>query len=153
MKACRGRFPAAILINIHRAKLKSDIVLIVPFSQSHYIVPPVGLGYLASSLRSAGIAGVRIIDSLKDKLDLTKLPAVLKEAKPEIVGFQVFSSDVSVVQEACKMVRHELPKSTIIVGGPHISAVGESALTGFPEAEKGKMMRNSMQYIRKERNC
>jgi radical SAM superfamily enzyme YgiQ (UPF0313 family) len=119
------------------ARLKSDIALIVPFSRSHYIVPPVGLGYLASSLRSVGIDRVRIIDSLRDNLDSMGLLDILREARPDVIGLQVFSSDVPVVQEVCKMVKQEFPKSTIIIGGAHVSAVGEFVLTDFPEADYG----------------
>ena len=69
------------------------IVLMVPPSSTHYIVPPVGLGYLAAALRRKGFSDLAILDCLKENMAHKDLSSFFKEWKPRVVGIQIFYYD------------------------------------------------------------
>ncbi|MGO8820776.1 MAG: B12-binding domain-containing radical SAM protein [Desulfomonilaceae bacterium] len=117
--------------------MRLDFLLIVPIGKSHYIVPPVGLGYLATGLRKDGFDGVAILDSIKENLDNLKFLDRIKTIDPKVVGFQVFSSDVSSVKTCIRIVKEIVPDSVVIIGGPHVSARGIQSLRDFPDADFG----------------
>jgi radical SAM superfamily enzyme YgiQ (UPF0313 family) len=117
--------------------LPYDITLVVPVGKSHYVVPPIGLGYLATSLRKSGFESVSIVDSIKEKLTVEKLVQLLKSHNPKIVGFQVFSSDFSSVRNSISQIRQAMPETTIILGGPHVSATGIKIFHDFEGVDFG----------------
>lgn len=112
-----------------------EIILIVPFSHTHYVVPPIGLGYLATALRRSGFAGVSIVDCLKDRIKLRQLLAGIAAKQPRVVGFQVFSYDMAFVAQTADQLRRASPGTCIILGGPHVSAVGTDVLREIPQAD------------------
>jgi anaerobic magnesium-protoporphyrin IX monomethyl ester cyclase len=116
-------------------KLSKDILLVVPISRSHYVVPPLGLGYLATSLRRAGFDSVAILDCVKERLSLAGLAAAVKLINPRVVGFQLVSSDFASVKRAIDLVKEVLPRSVVILGGPHVSATGTSVMDEMPKAD------------------
>ncbi len=111
------------------------IVLVVPLSRTHYVVPPIGLGYLATALRKEGFNDIVVIDCLKDNLNTPRLRARLEELQPAVVGFQMFSYDFSAVVSAICSLRNVLPDAVVVLGGPHVSAVGAEVLKEIPTAD------------------
>lgn len=88
--------------------------------------PPLGLLYLAASLREQGIA-VNIVD----------LASVPPEAWPErinddagIYGIECFTPSIGHVKTIIGICREKNGGCLTVVGGPHASAVPESALAG-----------------------
>lgn len=112
--------------------MSGRIVLVVPFSHSHYVVPPVGLGYLATSLRNAGYDDIVILDCIKDELRPAQLARKAEELKPQVIGFQVFSSDFAAARESMTQAKSAVPNALIIAGGPHVSATGVRVLEEMP---------------------
>lgn len=119
------------------SNLPLDILLIVPAGRTHYIVPPIGLGYLATALRAQGFDSIDILDCLKEGLDLSGFKKILAARKPTVIGFQVFSSGFSSVKRSVEQAREVCPDSTIIVGGPHVSATGAQILFDIPSVDYG----------------
>ncbi|MDP7609363.1 MAG: hypothetical protein QF814_06580, partial [Candidatus Marinimicrobia bacterium] len=79
---------------MNRSNIKGDqkeIVLVVPISHTHYLVPPTGLGYLATALRQSDFTNITILDCVKERLSFNGLSERFKKLKPKIVGFQIFS--------------------------------------------------------------
>jgi anaerobic magnesium-protoporphyrin IX monomethyl ester cyclase len=113
------------------------IVLVVPFSHTHYVVPPIGLGYIATALRNKGFNDIVILDCLKEKLGLKGLQKRLVQLEPVVVGFQLYSYDFPFVKKGIDMVKQLLPGSIVIVGGPHVSATGTLALREIPGTDFG----------------
>jgi radical SAM superfamily enzyme YgiQ (UPF0313 family) len=111
------------------------IVLVVPSSHTHYVVQPIGLGYLATALRKAGFNDILIIDSLKEKLKPADLPERLTGLKPDVIGFQAFSYDFSSVAGTIIRIKENLPASVVILGGPHVSATNKSVLEEIPQID------------------
>lgn len=109
-------------------KDNEKILLVVSPSRTHYIVPPIGLGYLAAALRSSDFSEVLILDCLKERLSIGGLEARLKEIGPKIVGFQIFSYDFDSVVKNIDILNKQSPETIIVIGGPHVSATGISAL-------------------------
>jgi len=112
-----------------------EIILVVPFSHTHYVVPPIGLGYLATALRHSGFLNVSIVDCLKEKIKLKQLVKKITARRPRVVGFQVFSYDMGFVARAVSLLRRSSPGLAIVLGGPHASAVGADILHEIPDAD------------------
>lgn len=95
------------------------------------VVPPIGLGYLATALRRKGSQDVLILDCVKEGLDLAGFAAKIKEIRPDLVGFQVFSHDLTSLAESLKIVKKIKPKVVTVAGGPHPSGFPEQMLKDF----------------------
>ncbi len=113
------------------------VLLVLPPAPAHYVVPPVGLGYLASSLRRAGISEVAILDGQKDRLTRSSFKEILLREKPDFVGIQIFSSGFTTSCRAAQIVKETLPGTIVVVGGPHVTATAERVLLDLPEADYG----------------
>jgi len=113
------------------------IVLVVPVSHTHYVVPPIGLGYLATALRAKGFHEITILDSLKEKLSHDGLHERIVKLKPDIVGFQVFSYDFESVRKSIALLKKSLPATVTLIGGPHVSATGTQSLQEMAGADYG----------------
>lgn len=102
-----------------------------------HIVPPLGLGYLSKVLKKENV-DVALVNCVKDGLDPASFVRNVLELKPDIVGYQVFSSDIGPVREALAVVRSRAPRIVQLVGGYHPSCVPEMAMTThFPDADFG----------------
>ena len=113
------------------------MVLAVPLSRTHYVVPPIGLGYLATALRKEGFHDIIIVDCLKENLGLNALGKRLEALKPAVVGFQVYSYDFPFVLKAIAALKKLLPDVVVVIGGPHISATQAAALREMEGADFG----------------
>lgn len=99
------------------------ILLVRPFNkESLTVVPPLGLGYLATSIRKDGYK-VKILDCVKEKIIPEDFLQTLKKEKPDLVGITVFSSDLVVTKEYLEKVKTFDKRIITIVGGPHPSAM------------------------------
>lgn len=110
---------------------KQKVILVNPLSvESDHIQPPLGLGYLATSLRKNGFE-VEILDAQKEKITTDKLPEIIKKSKPDFVGFQVYTFNLNYVKEGLKKIRSVNKKIITLVGGPHISALPNDVFKTF----------------------
>lgn len=88
------------------------------------ITPPLGLGYIAAVLEKNGYI-VKIIDcNISGMADLTDALA----GSPEIVGIAATTPNFNSAKELARIVRTSLPKTTIVIGGHHITAAPEELL-------------------------
>jgi radical SAM superfamily enzyme YgiQ (UPF0313 family) len=112
-----------------------DVLLITPSRESNqYIVPPIGLGYLATALRKDNF-NADIFDTVKKNLNQQQLLNKIKKFNPKILGIQLFGYDVSPSKNFLKLVRKELPLIKIILGGAHPTSEPKEVLNQFPEAD------------------
>src|SRR3989304_9539446 len=114
-----------------------QILLVTPISNTHYVVPPIGLGYLASALRKNGFNDISILDCIKENFTFKDFENFIKNENPQVIGFQVFSFDFGRVKRSIDIVRRLNPDATIIVGGAHISTTRETVLNELPKADFG----------------
>jgi len=100
------------------------------------VVPPMGLGYLASSLKNSGIA-VDILDCVQRKYSYSQFTGFVKGYKPDVVGFTSFSHDIPSVERSIGIVKGIDSKIVTFVGGPHPSARPENIWDDYPGADYG----------------
>lgn len=110
--------------------------------------PPLGLAYIAASLRDAGHE-VEGIDAVGEDLDrftsVDWLPGVLRQGlfdqeileripdDAQIIGFScMFSTEWLVTRELIGKVRERLPNAVLIAGGEHTTACPEFVLQTCP---------------------
>lgn len=106
-------------------------------SEEAGILPPLGLCYLASFLRSAGHHQVKIIDAqaLKISNKMAANQALKWDAK--IIGITATTDLIFLASEIADYVKSKSKNTKIIVGGPHISAVPRKTLKMFPSFDLG----------------
>lgn len=99
-----------------------------PSSAIFHILPPLGLGYLASSVRKNGTS-VRIVDCLCDNISYKKLMGIINTARPDIVGLTMMSYDMEMVRLITRAIKNEISKDIVtVVGGAHPSAAPRHTL-------------------------
>ncbi len=109
------------------------ILLMKPCSQADELIPPFGLGYLATASRKNH--DVKILDGIKEKLTLTELEQILREGSFDAVGIQVFTFQIITAKSYSNLIKRILPKAKIILGGPHPSCAPDTIFDYFPGAD------------------
>ena len=106
------------------------ILLLNPISASKMpiVIPNLGLGYLASALRNRGHS-VSILDCNKEQLTMKDISVCLREKSYRLIGIQVYSCDISTAKRTVEIIKQITPETTIVVGGPHPTALPEQSLT------------------------
>ena len=97
-------------------------------------VPPLGLGYLSTALKSKGI-DTEIVDCPNEGLDLNKFLDRIKGLRPDVVGFQTFSSGVYNINKSIKMIKDMDPSVITVVGGAHPSGAMEKTMEHIPNVD------------------
>ncbi|MGV8122006.1 MAG: B12-binding domain-containing radical SAM protein [Candidatus Xenobiia bacterium LiM19] len=97
------------------------------------VVQPLGLIQLASVIRERDPhAEIRILDLRLFENDFYVLPRIVKEFKPDFVGFRGVTRDAPFMYDMVKNMRYLVPDAVLVGGGPHISAVKGKALDDAP---------------------
>ncbi|GAB4324186.1 MAG: hypothetical protein Kow0069_29670 [Promethearchaeota archaeon] len=105
------------------------IVLIHPqTSEINNILPPMGLLHVAAVLEKAGF-DVEVYDEDPELFDFRQ---VLERARPDLVGFSLFTTNYARVRYLAKLVRKILPRAVVICGGIHATALPEQTLRALP---------------------
>ncbi len=115
----------------------SQVVLInppIPGATPALKVPPLGIAYLASALRNAGIS-VKIIDAPALGLDLDGAARAVSILQPEIVGITSTTPLSKSAYRLGKKIRRDA--KWLILGGPHPSAVKGKIFEECPELDFG----------------
>lgn len=110
-----------------------SVLLMRPYSSSDELIPPFGLGYLATAIRKKH--QVQILDGIKEKLNLEKFAQILKENKYDIIGIQLFTFNLAKIKDYLKLIRQISPKTKIVLGGPHPSSSPFDIFDNLPEAD------------------
>src|SRR5438552_17559150 len=132
-----------------------------------YALPPIGLAYVAASLREAGHE-VKIIDPNGEALDrFTPIDAkglllrrgltdaeILERLEPsDVIGFGLmFSQDWLPARELIRAVRGAQPRARLIGGGEHFTAEPVGALEDSPldfvlEGEGDRVICDLMEHL------
>lgn len=97
------------------------------------LVPPLGLGYIASSLEAAGFS-VTLIDGVRYDFSLDKALELIKQEKPDVVGF---SATTQARLKAAELIRRVkvATRALTVAGGAHFHATCFGALAAIPELD------------------
>ena len=91
------------------------------------IVQPLGLAYLAAVLLKENYL-VSIIDCTAG-ISTKSLLKNVSEEKPDLIGITATTPSFGSAESVAKQIRQILPKTIIIIGGAHITAMPESILS------------------------
>lgn len=121
------------------------VLLVKPISDMHVILPPIGLGYLASYCqRDVPDLDLRILDCHRVRYTKELFKQYIIDFEPDVIGFTALSMEIDSALRFASIARQAVDKVTIVIGGPHVSAVPRSVLSNMSvdyifrgEAEKG----------------
>lgn len=132
------------------------ILLLKPYNLSDHIQPSLGLGYLAASVRNAN--DVKILDCIKERINLQRLEKIIRATKFDLIGMQCYTFDLRFVKDALRMIK-DIDKGIVtVIGGPHPSAEPKESMEYFKdtldfafvgEAERG--FKSLVDYLNGER--
>lgn len=106
------------------------IVLARPWNKTSMLIPNHGLGYLAAALKRHGHDAV-ILDCIRDHLSAEKFIEKIKDEKPDLIGFQVYTFDLPVLKPYIQQLSAlNIP---VVAGGPHPSAAPRDMIARFPD--------------------
>jgi len=93
-----------------------------------------GILYVAGTLREGTPFDVEVIDSLADGLDSSDIRRIIKEKKPDVVGFSVLTFNLLDCLDVAKIIREVSPSTKICFGGFHPTIYPQETLD-FPEVD------------------
>lgn len=112
---------------------RKKILLFRPYSKADELIPPFGLGYLATAIRQK--YEVEILDGLKEKMTPDKFKDFLSRKKFDVIGIQVFTFHINIAKEYIKIIKEVSPETIIILGGPHPSSDSQNIFYHFSEID------------------
>jgi radical SAM superfamily enzyme YgiQ (UPF0313 family) len=108
------------------------ILLITPPGRSllsfNYPVPPLGILYLASSIRNDGNHEVSVLDCFAKRISLRKLLRIIKRDSIDVLGISFTTDARFAAFDTADAVKKVFPQLTIIGGGPHATVAAEDTL-------------------------
>lgn len=111
-----------------------NMLLVYPHCLERNIRPPLGIGYIASFLRKKiKNIKIRIIDLTLYNNWKTTFEELLKEFKPNVIGFSVPTVAYTNAKELAEIAKKFDFVEKIIFGGPHPSACTKSVLEENPD--------------------
>jgi magnesium-protoporphyrin IX monomethyl ester (oxidative) cyclase len=90
--------------------------------------PPLGLAYIAGVLEKAGYS-VKIVDSPTLKLDQERFMDIVKEFKPDIIGFPLLTPLAPKGYEVSHKLKELFPKIILVAEGQHPTFMYSEALS------------------------
>ncbi|MDQ7825720.1 MAG: radical SAM protein [Candidatus Eremiobacteraeota bacterium] len=97
------------------------------------VVQPLGLVQLASVIQGHDPeARVKILDLRLFDNDFSSMPPVVREFRPDFIGFRSVSRDGPFMAEMIKMMRYLAPDALLVGGGPHVTAVKGAIMDEAP---------------------
>jgi anaerobic magnesium-protoporphyrin IX monomethyl ester cyclase len=113
-----------------------DVLLARPPRRSAHemslAVPPLGLAYVAASLRAAGHR-VRIVDAAVQDWSWERFEQELAHTRPDVVGLSAMTPVADLAARAARAARPHA--RFVILGGPHPTAVRERVFAEMPELD------------------
>jgi len=82
--------------------------------------PPLGIFYLASSVKQRTNWQVELIDCAAERLTFEQIQARIDEAKPDVLGVTVTTHQLMDCVEIAKIAKKLDPGIKVIFGGPHV---------------------------------
>ena len=118
--------------------MKKVVLINIPSSENAYhsfqdfvaVFPPIGLCTIAAVLEKLGYE-VKIIDGDAEKLSLEEAVSRVADESPDYVGSTTMTAVMDIAGIFYSNLKKKLPEITVIVGGPHVSAIPEQTLQEF----------------------
>lgn len=107
--------------------MEIDVLLIKPDFKDIAVMPPLGLGYLASSLAARGVSAW-IHDNCLYEYDDSGISELIKKTAPRIVGIYAATPMIRRAFELASLAKKIDPAIFVVFGGPHPSILAEETL-------------------------
>jgi anaerobic magnesium-protoporphyrin IX monomethyl ester cyclase len=114
------------LIN-YELEIEMNILLIKPYSDISNVVPPIGLGYLSSSLKRIGMEP-KIVHCYKDNLTHDDIIKMIKANNINFVGVTCCSNDHYWLQKLASKLEH-MNNVYLFAGGPHATGLSKRLMS------------------------
>ena len=98
-------------------------------------VPPIGLTYVAGSVRNMPGVRVRIVDAMSEGLNAEEAIERILSLAPDVVGVSVMSMSILRGLKLIRGVKKRRPQVLTIAGGYHATAFDNLLLTEIPELD------------------
>jgi anaerobic magnesium-protoporphyrin IX monomethyl ester cyclase len=124
------------------------LALVGPPSEYALVTPPLGLLYLAAWLRDKFKLDIRVINQRAERWSSDRLVKAIVDFDPHIVGLGCMTPSAYALPGITEAIRRALPDALMVLGGPHVSALGAEALAATA-ADAGVVGEGelSMEYI------
>lgn len=106
------------------------ILLVNPYFGNLVYAPTLGLGFLASYLKSHAQCEVEVVEPVKNRLDEAKLLAKVKQA--DILALTCYTESRFQCFDFAQKAKRANPHCRIVVGGTHATVLSELILTHYP---------------------
>lgn len=111
-----------------------QVLLINPPSEDKNPILPLGLASIAAFLEHNGV-DVKIIDAWALALNYEDIVNEVKEIEADIIGITMVSPRYNQAKKTAEAARRGCPNATIVLGGPHPSALPTETLQDIPEVD------------------
>jgi len=111
------------------------ILLINPPNEFESPTMPLGLASIAAYLKMNRIENISAIDAWVEKMDLPALENSIAQSQADIVGIYMISPCYDAAKTVVEAARRTLPKSIIVAGGSHPSALPRQTLQEIPQLD------------------
>ncbi|MCJ7692898.1 MAG: B12-binding domain-containing radical SAM protein [Sedimentisphaerales bacterium] len=98
--------------------IKSDLARLI--HEERGVNPPIGLLYVATSIRENSNHEVEVLDASVDKLSIEQIGEKIKKSDPDIVGMTLSTFSLLECIRIAKLAKEIDPKTRVIVGGIHV---------------------------------
>ena len=118
----------------------SKVLLISPPTPwDSYVVqselyPNLSIILLGTILNEAGHE-TKVVHMIADKITMPKLKELIANFEPDIVGITMVTFQAKTSREVMRLIKEVNKGIKVVIGGPHPSALGNSALSTFPDAD------------------
>ncbi|MBE0428252.1 MAG: B12-binding domain-containing radical SAM protein [Thermoleophilia bacterium] len=101
---------------------------------TYSVMPNLGLGYLAASLRESGLDAV-ILDCNKEDIGPEDFRGYLSGKEFHLIGFQVYTSGIPSARRMVHVARALNEEAILVLGGPHPSGDVEQTFSILPDVD------------------
>ena len=118
--------------------------------KSHYVLPPIGVMYLAAALRSWTDAEVEVADFMSDRVDPAQALEKLESAAPDLMFFTLGTPSVNFARAWLAELKKRLPRLRVAAVGPHVTALPEESLrsVGIDYVVRGEPERTAAELVK-----
>jgi len=108
------------------------VFLSTPPGKTTELWPPLGLLYIASSLRARGHEEVEVLDAFCRNLNGAQLAERVLQAKPDLFGINCSTHTFLDAIDALRKIHEASPDTTLVMGGYHSTFAAEKILRDYP---------------------
>jgi len=96
--------------------------------KSEYFLPPIGLAYVASSLREWAGVGVDLLDCMVEGLSLKESIKRIKNTSPDLIFFVLGTPTFDYTMRWIQQLKEQVPQAKIVAVGPHVTVLPDQSL-------------------------